>query len=181
MAGDALHGTNAPSDSLSLSPSTHCHSIRRTQSTRLAPGIAPVLLADACILTNVLHAHAQARPNAALRWRVPHPRNCRPSALEVILPLHYHSTPHVPFQRRPLNAAHVDMMTVNDLLVFHTVAPNGRRHPAFAPTRCTSAMERNGVAPDFKQAHPAKQRRSPGPSPTWSSARCQTALSTLAS
>ena len=96
MAGDALHGTNAPSDSLSLSPSTHCHSIRRTQSTRLAPGIAPVLLADACILTNVLHAHAQARPNAALRWRVPHPLNCRPSALEVILPFHYHATSHVP-------------------------------------------------------------------------------------
>jgi len=141
MAGDALHGTNAPSDSLSLSPSTHCHSIRRTQSTRLAPGIAPVLLADACILTNVLHAHAQARPNAALRWRVPHPLNCRPSALEVILPLHYHSTPHVPFQRRPLNAAHVDMMTQRP-------ARSSHRRPQWpsASCVCTNAMhERDGT------------------------------------
>ena len=45
--------------------------------------------------TSCMHPHKRA-PIAALRRRVPHPRNCRPSALEVILPLHYHSTPHVP-------------------------------------------------------------------------------------
>jgi hypothetical protein len=150
-------------------------------ATRLAPGMVPVLLADAGILaTSFMHTHKHA-PIAALRCRVPHPWNCRPSALEVILPLHYHSTPHVPFQRRPLNAAHVDMMTVNDLLVLHTVAPDGRRHPALAPTRYTIVMEHCGVSPDFRQAHPAKRRRSPGPCPTWSSSLCQTALSTLAS
>jgi hypothetical protein len=49
------------------------------------PGMAPVLLADACILaTSGMHTHKSA-PIADLPRRVPHPRNCRPSALEVIL------------------------------------------------------------------------------------------------
>jgi len=94
-----------------------------------------------------MHTHKRV-PIVALHSRVPHQRNCRPSALEVILQLLYHSTQHVPFQRSPLNAAHVDMLTVNDLLVLHTVAPYVRcRHPALAPTRCTIAMERCGVPP----------------------------------
>ena len=49
------------------------------------PGMAPVLLADAGILaTSGMHTHKSA-PISALPRRVPHPRNCRPSALEVIL------------------------------------------------------------------------------------------------
>jgi len=49
MAGDALHGTRAPSWSLVLSPSTHRHPMRRTQchttgpwyGPRTAPGMPP--------------------------------------------------------------------------------------------------------------------------------------------
>ena len=53
-------------------------------ATRLAPGMAPVLLADAgSLATSCMHTHKSA-PIAALPRRVPHPRNCHPSALEVI-------------------------------------------------------------------------------------------------
>ena len=144
MAGDTLHGTSTVRISRLVSFHTLILYTARN-ATRLTPGMAPVLIADAGILaTSFMHTHKHA-PIAALRCRVPHPWNCRPSALEVILPLHYHSTPHVPFQRRPLNAAHVDMMTVNDLLVLHTVAPDVRRHPALAPAPCTSAIDLVGV------------------------------------
>ena len=62
-------------------------------ATRLAPGMAPVLLADAGILaTSFMHTHKSV-PIADLPHRVPHLRNCRPSALEVIL--------QIPVRRRP--------------------------------------------------------------------------------
>jgi hypothetical protein len=121
------------------------------------PLVWTVLLADAGILANVLHAHTQVRPNCS-------PAVARPSPVELSSKFPRSHTPASlscnttrPCLLRPLNAAHVvDLMTVNDLLVLHTVAPNGRRHPALARARCTSVMKRCGVAPDFRQIHPAK-------------------------
>ena len=148
-----LHGTIALSCSLVLSPSMHCHPMHRTQCHTTGPGYVPY-----CSLMQVswpiscMHTHKYA-PIAALRLRVPHPRNCSPSALKAILPLHYHATPHV-----PLNTAHVvDLMTVNYLLVLHTVAPDDRRHPALAPAQCTSAMDLVGVADVVTPAKPPRR------------------------
>ena len=41
-------------------------------------------------------AHGGGHSRGLPCWRIPHQRNCRPSALEVILPFHYHATSHVP-------------------------------------------------------------------------------------
>jgi hypothetical protein len=80
MAGDALHDTRAL---LSRLVSSHAPILcDASNATRLAPGMAPVLLADAGIL--VTHTH-KSTPIIALPRRVPHPLNCRPSVLEVIL------------------------------------------------------------------------------------------------
>ena len=59
--------------------------------------------------------------------------NCRPIALEVILPRHCHAAAHVP-------------VCAVALLALHIADPNGRRRPAHAPARCTSAVERSEEA-----------------------------------
>jgi hypothetical protein len=94
MAGDALHGTSTVRISRLVSFHTLILYTARN-ATRLTPGMAPVLIADAGILaTSFMHTHKSA-PIAALPRRVPHQLNCRPSALEVILPLPSHRRPNV--------------------------------------------------------------------------------------
>ena len=136
MAGDTLHGTSTVRISRLVSFHTLILYTARN-ATRLTPGMAPVLIADAGILaTSFMHTHKSA-PIAALPRRVPHQLNCRPSALEVILPtdvltcarLHTSCTPHR----------------------LHTVDSNGSRCPALAPARCTRAMKRLRVAPVIRQ------------------------------
>jgi hypothetical protein len=114
------------------------------------PDLSPCLLPRTVIgilSANVLHALAQTRPH-----RRPAPARPSPAELSSKCP-RSHTSSSLSFDAarpclsRPLNAAHVvDMMTVNDLLVLYTVAPDGRRHPALAPAQCTLPMDLVGVA-----------------------------------
>jgi hypothetical protein len=99
----------------------------------------PVLLADAGILANVLHAHAQACPHR------------RPLSLTrgIVVQVPSKSYSHFIIMRHILS-----------LLVLHTVAPDGSRHPALAPGRCTSSMDLVGVADVIAPAQTPSSMRS---------------------
>ena len=82
---------------------------------------------------DALHTHERA-PIAALRRIGPLSLNCRQIALEVILQRHCHALEHVP------------VCAVTLLAALHITDPNGSRHPAYAPARCTSVMEHSEEA-----------------------------------
>ena len=124
--------------------------------------MAPGLLADAGILaTSGMHKHKSA-PIVALPRLGPHPRNGRPSALEVILRRPQEPPPPKPLtplvrtlwllpahaaaqQRLPASRVHRPARPLT-LHRPHTVNSNGSRRPALAPAPCTCAIDRVGTA-----------------------------------
>jgi len=104
---------------------------------RLRPARAPRLLADAGILaTSCMHPH-KSTPIASLPRRCSHPRNCRPSALEVIL-----RCPQEPPPPKPLSP----LVSALWLLPAHAAAqqslPCRPRPPSCAPAHAPPSSHR---------------------------------------